>query len=68
MFYYTGDIHGKPDKIVDFVHRVRAAKQQQAIENIATPSDKARKVMMDGTLYIATPDGKIYNATGVQVK
>ena len=40
----------------------------QAIENIATPSDKARKVMMDGTLYIAMPDGKIYNATGVQVK
>ena len=43
-------------------------KGEQAIENIATPADKARKVMMDGTLYIATPDGKIYNATGVQVK
>ena len=50
---------------------VRLVKDVQAgegIENIATPTDKARKVMMDGTLYIATPDGKIYNATGVQVK
>ena len=55
-------------KVTAFVHRVRAAKQQQAIENIATPSDKARKVMMDGALYIAMPDGKIYNAQGAEVK
>ena len=41
---------------------------EEGIENIATPTDKARKVMMDGTLYIATPDGKIYNAAGAEVK
>lgn len=40
----------------------------EGIENIATPSDKARKKMMDGTLYISTPDGKIFNATGQEVK
>jgi len=40
----------------------------QAIENIATPTDKARKVMTDGALYIATPDGKTYNAQGAEVK
>ena len=51
---------------VRLVHDVTA--EEQGIENIATPADKARKVMMDGTLYITTPDGKIYNATGVQVK
>ena len=43
-------------------------KGTEGIENIATPTDKARKVMMDGTLYIATPDGKIYNALGTEVK
>lgn len=52
--------------VVRLVHDVTA--EEQGIENIATPADKARKVMMDGTLYIATPDGKIYNTTGVQVK
>lgn len=45
-----------------------STKSTTGIEYIATPSDKARKVMMDGTLYIAMPDGKIYNANGVQVK
>ena len=44
------------------------AWMEQGIENIATPSDKARKVMMDGTLYIATPDGAIYDAQGTKVK
>ena len=50
------------------VRLVKDVKNTEGIENIATPADKARKVMMDGTLYIATPDGKIYNATGVEVK
>lgn len=50
---------------VRLVHDVQAG---EGIENIATPSDKARKVMMDGTLYIALPDGKIYNATGAEMK
>ena len=49
------------------VRPVREASAE-GIENIATPADKARKVMMDCTLYIATPDGKVYNATGVEVK
>ena len=40
----------------------------EGIENNATPTDKARKVMMDGTLYIATPDGSIYDAQGSKVK
>lgn len=43
-------------------------KGEEGIENIATPADKARKVMMDGTLYIATPDGAIYDAQGTKVK
>ena len=40
----------------------------EGIEDIVAPTDKARKVMMEGQLFIATPDGKIYNATGAEVK
>jgi len=42
---------------------------EQGIENIATPTDgKATKVLHEGVLYIAMPDGAIYNATGIRVK
>ena len=54
------------DEMITFFNRIKA--KAQAIENIATPTDKARKIMMDGTLYIATPDGKIYNAQGAEAK
>ena len=50
------------------VRLVKDVNSTEGIENIAMPADKARKVMMDGTLYISTPDGKVYNATGVEVK
>ena len=50
------------------VRLVKDVDPSEGIENIATPTDKARKVMMGGTLYIATPDGKIYNAQGAEVK
>ena len=50
------------------VRLVKDVDPTEAIENIDTPADKARKVMMDGQFFIATPDGKIYNAHGAQVK
>ena len=57
-------------KVVNFVHRVRAAKQSQGIESpsLQGRSGEATKYMMDGALYIAMPDGKIYNAQGAEVK
>ena len=39
-----------------------------AIEDISVESEKAQKIMHNGTLYILRPDGAIYNATGVRVK
>lgn len=54
------------DEMITFFNRIKA--KAQSIENIATPTDKARKVMMDGTFYIANPDGKIYNALGTEIK
>lgn len=43
-------------------------KKTQGIEDIVVPADKAQKVLMDGILYIALPDGKIVNVLGLQVK
>ena len=40
----------------------------EGIEQIPVPQDKARKYMIDGQIYIALPDGHIYNAAGTQVK
>ena len=41
---------------------------EQGIEDIQTPESQATKVLRDGALYIAMPDGAIYNATGIRVK
>ena len=38
------------------------------IEEITAPVDRAAKHLIDGKLFIATPEGRIYNATGVQVR
>lgn len=40
----------------------------ESIEDIVAPVDKARKYLINGEIYIANPDGKIYNAQGAQVK
>ena len=40
----------------------------QGIEDIVVPADKAQKVLIDGILYIALPDGKIFDAHGLQVR
>ena len=56
-------------KVVNFVHRVRAAKQSQAIESpsLQGRSGEASKVIRDGVLYIER-NGKTYNAQGAEVK
>ena len=43
-------------------------KSDEGIESIVAPTDKAQKIMMDGQLYIATPDGKIFNTQGARVR
>ncbi len=40
----------------------------EGVEFIPVPQEKARKYMIDGTIYIALPDGRIYNANGLRVK
>ena len=50
------------------VRLVKDVENEQGIEDIiVTEKDKTRKILMDGTLYIIR-DGRIYNATGVQVR
>ena len=53
------------DEMITFFNRIKT--KTQAIENIATPTDKARKVMMDGQLFLEL-NGRTYNATGAEVK
>ncbi|MBO7501907.1 MAG: BspA family leucine-rich repeat surface protein [Paludibacteraceae bacterium] len=43
-------------------------EDQTGIEEIVAPADRAAKYLLDGNLYITTPDGKIYNAQGAEVK
>ena len=38
------------------------------IMNMSSTTDKVRKVMIDGQMYIALPNGKVFNAIGVKVK
>ena len=40
----------------------------EGIENLHMDTDYARKVVMDGRLYILLPDGTLYNALGSQVR
>lgn len=40
----------------------------EGIEQIPTPQDKARKYMINGQIYIALPDGKVYNVLGTEVR
>ena len=38
------------------------------IEDIVIPKEKATKYLIDGQLYIATPQGRIYDVQGVLVR
>ena len=40
----------------------------EGIEQIPVPQDKARKYMINGQIYIALPDGKVYNIQGMRVR
>ncbi len=39
-----------------------------AIEDVRINSEKAQKILHNGTLYILRPDGEIYNAQGARIK
>ncbi len=43
-------------------------EMSEGIEDIRIYGDTAQKVLVDGTIYIALPDGRIYNANGLRVK
>ena len=40
----------------------------EGIEQIPMPQDNARKYMINGQIYIALPDGKVYNIRGMRVR
>ena len=42
--------------------------EPQSIEFIPVPQDKARKYMINGQIYIALPDGKVFDVRGLRVR
>ena len=42
--------------------------EPQSIEFIPVPQDKARKYMIHGQIYIALPDGKVFDLRGLRVR
>ena len=40
----------------------------EGIEQIPTPQDNARKYMINGQIYIALPDGKVFDVRGLRVR
>ena len=42
--------------------------EPQSIEFIPVPQDKARKYMINGQIYIALPDGKVFDLRGLRVR
>ena len=64
---FAGDEKYLPSE-ASYVLTVEPSGDPTAIEDVRIESDKAQKILHDGTLYIIRPDGTIYNATGVRVK
>ena len=64
---FAGDEKYLPSE-ASYVLTVETAGNPTAIEDVRIESDKAEKVLMDGILYIALPDGKIFDAHGLQVR
>ena len=61
--------YGVVDKNGDPAQEVRIKRTPgTSLEDIVVPADKAEKMLMDGILYIVMPDGKIFDAHGLQVK
>ena len=45
-----------------------ASGEPTAIEDVRIDSEKAQKLLHNGTLYILRPDGKVYTLQGQEVK
>ncbi len=59
------------DAMVQMGYAVRPAREVKAnegMEQIPVPQDNARKYMINGQIYIALPDGKIFDLRGFRVR
>ena len=64
---FAGDEKYLPSE-ASYILTVEPSGDPTAIEDVRFESDKAQKVLMDGILYIALPDGKIVNVLGQPVR
>ena len=58
----------KSDLVVTALYELKDEKDQQGIEDIVAPVDNAAKYIINGSLFIALPDGAVFNAQGQKVK
>jgi hypothetical protein len=57
------------DADADYTALFDAAELSQGIDEMKSDTNAApRKMLINGQLFILTPDGKIYNITGQEVK
>ena len=59
------------DAMVQMGYAVRPAREVKAsegMEQIPVPQDNARKYMINGQIYIALPDGKVFDVRGLRVR
>ena len=63
---YADDAYNYVTK--DMIFDALLEDNPEGIEQIPVPQDKARKYMINGQIYIALPDGKVYNIQGMRVR
>ena len=63
---YADDAYNYVTK--DMIFDALLEDNPEGIEQIPTPQDKARKYMINGQIYIALPDGKVFDVRGLRVR
>ena len=63
---YADDAYNYVTK--DMIFDALLEDNPEGIEQIPTPQDKARKYMINGHIYIALPDGKVFDLRGLRVR
>ena len=54
--------------IRDMIFDALLEDNPEGIEDIPVTLEKARKYLINGEIYIALPDGKVYNIRGMRVR
>ncbi len=65
---YTNKLTGNPNYLLPKFYRLTTDSVQTGIADTQSNQNNGKKMLIDGVLYIITPNGTMYNAQGVLVK